>query len=286
MNHKISLLLQVLICMFLLSGCDSSSVSSNGNECYIINENHFTFEDYNVLEVIVSDSEKFVLYDTEIDDYESGIGEWIKDGVSYPIAFMDYDNNHLSGKHANIIIVPNANYGIYWNTKDTDEMPPVIAMINNDTTNPGLYRWSTGAYLYNCKFETKKEDVQYLTYTNNALSDHLYIPEKVAYFYSSNKEDITFASDELNIWFDGETGEGFWTLDNIDIPIIASLDQSQFILSVHYNTADEKQGMLIFSMSGTSVNDITENRATFMLNSFPQNLGYESNTMIVIEKNE
>ena len=258
MNHKISLLLQVLICMFLLSGCDSSSVSSNGNEYYIINENHF--------------------------DYESGIGEWIKDGVSYPIAFMDYDNNHLSGKHANIIIVPNANYGIYWNTKDTDEMPPVIAMINNDTTNPGLYRWSTGAYLYNCKFETKKEAVQYLTYTNNALSDHLYIPEKVAYFYSSNKEDITFASDELNIWFDGETGEGFWTLDNIDIPIIASLDQSQFILSVHYNTADEKQGMLIFSMSGTSVNDITENRATFMLNSFPQNLGYESNTMIVIEK--
>lgn len=145
-----SLLLQVLICMFLLSGCDSSSVSSNGNEYYIINENHFTFEDYNVLEVIVSDSEKFVLYDTEIDDYESGIGEWIKDGVSYPIAFMDYDNNHLSGKHANIIIVPNANYGIYWNTKDTDEMPPVIAMINNDTTNPGLYRWSTGAYLRNC----------------------------------------------------------------------------------------------------------------------------------------
>ena len=75
-------------------------------------------------------------------------------------------------------------------------------------------------------------------------------------------------------------------MNEIDIPIIASFDQSQFILSVYYNTTDERQGMIIFSMSGTSVNDITENRATFMLDSFPQNLGYESNTMIAIEKNE
>lgn len=84
----------------LLVGCivdPNSSTSAkktftdvDGTVYYIINENYFSFDSYNILEVIVSDSEKFILYDTEDDNHESGIGEWIKDGVSYPISFMGY----------------------------------------------------------------------------------------------------------------------------------------------------------------------------------------------------
>lgn len=282
-----------IICIFLLSGCDYLKKTSdqreyftdaNGTEYYIVNENHFTFDGYNVLEVIVSDSEKFILYDTENDDGESGVGEWIKDGVSYPIDFMDYDRKHRAGKHANIVITQHTDCGNYWNTSDRDKTPPVLAMINNNSEDPGLYRWSKGAYPYNWKFEDTKIPVQYRTYTREDLNDRFYIPEKAAQFYSLDNENISFVSDELNLWFYGKTGEGYWTLNDIDIPIIASFDQSQFILSVYYNTTDEREGMIIFSMSGTSVNDITDNHATFILSSFPKNLGYESNTTVLIKK--
>lgn len=297
MNKKINLWWQPLICifcMFLLSSCDLSKEPSeqrtyftdaDGNLYYIVNENHFTFDGYNVLEVIVSDSEKFILYDIENDDAESGVGEWIKDGVSYPINFMDYDRKYLDGKHANIVITPNENYGNYWNESDCEGMPPVIAMINNDTENPGLYRWSEGAYPYNWEFEDVKIPVQYVTYTRNDLNDCSYIPEKAELFYSLNDESASFISDELHFWFDGKTGEGFWSLNDIDIPIIASFEKSQFLLSVRYNTADERQGVLIFSAIGTSVNDVADDHATFILSSFPQNCEYEPNISVLIKKN-
>ena len=298
MNKKINLWWSALVCIvctFLLSGCDYLKMPSdqreyftdtNGTAYYIINENYFTFDGYNVLEVIVSDSEKIILYDTENDDGESGVGEWIKDGVSYPIDFMDYDRKHPGGKHANIVITPHANCGNYWNTSNGNETLHLIAMINNNSEDPGLYHRSKGTQPYNWEFDDTKITVQYRTYTREDMNGRFYIPEKAAQFYSLDNKNVSFASDELNLWFDGKTGKGYWTLNEIDIPIIASFDQSQFILSVYYNTTDERQGMIIFSMSGTSVNDITENRATFMLDSFPQNLGYESNTMIAIEKNE
>ena len=202
MNNKNSLwwrALVCIVCMFLLSGCDFLKsppeereffTDDNGTEYYIVNKNHFTFDGYNVLEVIVSDSEKFILYDTQKDDSESGIGEWIKDGVSYPIGFTDYDRDHLSGKHANIVITPNEYYENYWQISDRQGMPPVIAMINNDTQNPGLYRWSNGAYPYNWEFEDTKVPVQYRTYTRDDLNDIFYIPQKAAQFYSLESEKL------------------------------------------------------------------------------------------------
>lgn len=298
MNKKINLCCKTLICficIFLLSGCDLLSnpsdqreyfTDSDGTTYYIINENHFTFEGYNVLEVIVSDSEKFILYDIKDDDSETGIGEWIKDGVSYPIDFIDYDYKQRGGKHANIVItIGDYSREAYWNEVPTDEIPGVIAMINNDIENPGLYRWSTGAYPYNWKFENTKVPVQYITYTRDDLYDRIYIPEKAVQFYSLDNENISFVSDELNLCFNGITGEGYWTLNDIDIPIIASFDQSQFVFSVQYNTSDERQGILIFSATGTSVNDITDHSATFILSSFPQNCEYEKNTTLLIKKN-
>lgn len=297
MNKKMKCLQKVFICficIFLLSGCDlhqSTSdqreylTDSDGNTYYIINENHFTFEGYNVLEVIVSDSEKFILYDTENDDCESGIGEWIKDGISYPISFMDYDRKQLGGKHADIVISLDSYYGNYWKASDIEGMPPAIVMINNDSENPGLYRWSTGTQPYNWEFENTKVSVQYRTYTRDDLHERFYIPEKAAQFYSLEGENVSFVSDELDICFNGKTGEGFWTLNDVDIPIIASFDQSQFTFFVRYNTADERQGILIFSAMGTSVNNITDHSATFILNSFPQNCGYETNSTLSIEKN-
>ena len=296
MNNKNSLwwrALVCIVCMFLLSGCDFLKsppeereffTDDNGTEYYIVNKNHFTFDGYNVLEVIVSDSEKFILYDTQKDDSESGIGEWIKDGVSYPIGFTDYDRDHLSGKHANIVITPNEYYENYWQISDRQGMPPVIAMINNDTQNPGLYRWSNGAYPYNWEFEDTKVPVQYRTYTRDDLNDIFYIPQKAAQFYSLESEKTSFVSDELHLSFDGKTGKGFWMLNGVEIPVIASFDQSQFAFSVRYNTPDERQGVLIFSGMGTSVNDMTDHSATFVLSSFPQNCGYEANMIVTIQK--
>ena len=293
MNKKITLWRQIIvciICMFLLSSCDFEKTDkktyytdADGSKSYIINENHFTFDSYNILEVIVSDNEKFILYDFKSGNNESGIGEWIKDGVSYPIAFMDHDRKHPDGKHANIVIFPDDYYG-YWSKSDVEGLSPVIAQINNDTENPGLYRWSDGAHPYNWEFENTKVSVEYITYTRNDLNSQFYIPEKAARFYSLNGENISFSSDELNLWFNGKTGEGYWTLDGIDIPIIASFNVSQFSFSVRYNTTDERQGILIFSATGTSVNDIVDYQAKFILNSFPQNCGYQPNTTILIKK--
>lgn len=289
----VSLIFAIGALSALLVGCDlfknpsdetAYFTDENGLTYYVVNENHFTFDGYNVLEVIVSDSEKFILYDTQKDDRETGIGEWIKDGVSYPIDFIDYDRDHRGGKHANIVITPNEYYENYWQISDRQEMPPVIAMINNDTQNPGLYRWSDGAHPYNWEFEDTKVSVQYRAYTRDDLNGLFYIPQKAAQFYELESGKTSFVSDELHLSFDGKTGEGFWMLNGVEIPVIASFDQNQFGFSVRYNTGDERQGVLVFSATGTSVNDMTDYSATLVLNSFPQNCGYEKIATLSIKK--
>ena len=290
---KVLSIILISILLLVFASCDFQTptsdqkeylTDSDGNTYYIVNENHFTFDDYNVLEVVVSDSEKIILYDTKNDDRESGIGEWIIDGISYPISFMDYEREHSGGKHANIVISPDAYYGNYWQTSDTKDNPPLIAMINNDTENPGLYRWSHGTQLYNVKFEDEKTPVQYVTYTRNDLDDRYYIPQKAAKFYSADTDNISFVSEELSLSFNGKTGEGIWQLNGIDIPVIASFDKDQFILYVRYNTTDEREGNLIFEAKGTSVNNMTDREAIFTLTDFPKNCNYETITTITIKK--
>lgn len=294
-----------VICITLtFAGCDSLEQTSasrvyytdeHGEEYYNINDNYFTFEGYNVLEVIVNDSEKFILYDYEKDQGETGYGEWIKDGVSYPIDFIDSTCNYPGGRHGNIVISKEEGVSYssgeyrrkydFWEDDIHDKTPPVFAMINNDQENPGLYRWSDGAYPYNWEFEKTKVSVQYKTYTREDLHDRVYIPEKLAQFYSSNTDNTSFSLNGLDLSFNGKTGEGVWKLNGVDIPIIASFNQDEFTLSVRYNTKDEREGLEIFLAEGTSVNDIKDNCATFILKSFPKNCGYENKTTQIIQKN-
>ena len=278
-------------CILLLTGCNFLSntntpdkTNPEENEYYIVNQNYLSFSDYNVLEVIVSDSEKFILFDTRDDDSESGIGEWIKDGVSYPISFIDHDRNHRNGKHPNIVICPFLYHNDYWDDSIVSDMPPVIAMINNDQNNPGLYRWSEGAYPYNWTFEEEKIPVQYVTYTREDLHGDNYIPEKAAKFYSLKDSNTLFTLDELNLCFNGATGEGTWTLNESTIPIIAKFNQDYFSFYVYYNTDDERDGVLIFSGEGISVNDITDEQAVFTLSNYPKHCNFETLSSITIKK--
>ena len=70
----------------------------------IVNKNHFKFDTYNTVEVIVSDEESFILYDVENDDGEHGTGEWIRGNTSIPIYFEEYSYGDATYKHTDILI--------------------------------------------------------------------------------------------------------------------------------------------------------------------------------------
>jgi len=281
----------------VLSGCwfeeqpleiEESYTDSEGNVHYIANENHFKFDMYNILEVVVSETERFILYNYDYTEENSlsGTGEWIKDGVSIPIYFDDGSHSTLYG-HDDIVIQYDIS-SIYYkdNMIPEDEFENKhwhIAKIHNDTEKPGL-SWCTSAnsyYPYNDKYGDEI-DVEYKVYTRDDLSDGKYIPERAKSFYSANdKHNVSFVSNEIGLKFDAKTGKGTWALNDKSYTIIASFNQEDFTFSVRYDTKDQMNGYEIFSGKGKSID---ENVVVYDLTFLPDNCYDDTLTTIEIKK--
>ena len=134
--------MRIILLLFLLSVVlNSCSIFENlkttqetytdpyGKVYYVVNKNYFKFDFYNVLEVIISDTEKFILYDNVDDQKESGIGEWHKNGVVLPVCFDNYARTSDT-VHDDIIVMYHESAMAYIDTNALPEMTPFIAKIN------------------------------------------------------------------------------------------------------------------------------------------------------------
>lgn len=157
---------------------------SNGDTYYIINKNHFEFDTYNALEVILSDTERFILYKQSKSDSLYGRGEWIKNDVSIPIYFSEDTYGYGYYKHGDFVII----YDVLSPYYEENMLPQIIASktsnfiakINNNPEKPGLC-WCISANdraPYRDKYG-EEIVVQYKTYTINDFKEDEYIPEHI-----------------------------------------------------------------------------------------------------------
>lgn len=282
---SVALLMQVvLFLIFSFTGCtffiekpepEEIYTDENGNVCYVVNKNHFKFDTYNTVEVVISDEERFILYDIEDDDAENGFGEWIKGNFSIPIYFSEYSYGDTSYKHTDIVIFSDQ-YDVYY-AGGADDYPHIIAKIHNDVGDPRLYWCTTSNNYFPYRDEYGEEvSVEYKMYEGN-FGESSYVPERARDFYRSIG---TYSCAELELEFDS-TGNGMWTLNDTTYPVIVSFNEELFSFSVRYNTTDERDGYLIFSGEGT---EISVNEASYNITFKPNNTYDDTLTHLTIVK--
>lgn len=292
------LFIAIMIWLSSLTGCDLFSekeydevwTDSDGNVYYIINDNHIDFSKNNVLEIVVSESERFILYDYDYDapdpghKSERGVGEWIIDGTSIPIHFQNDNYGYNSYLHGDILIA----YDDY-NGEDKRPTPSnsiFIAKIKNDPTHPEL-RWCIGgSYVYSPKFSDQITTVKYRTYTRTegvkeSPLNPVYVPLAQSPFYSvpdDMKALYKFELAEDFFEFDATTGRGIWNRNGTSYPVVLQIDKEAFTFSVIRKTTEDTNGQLILSGEGICLN---ESNATYNIKSFSNDIDNSIPTLTV-----
>lgn len=274
-----------LLCIFF-TGCslfegkkyDESYTDSDGNTYYIVNKNYIDFSVNNVLEVVVSESERFILYGYDFEtttpeqQMECGYGEWIINGKSIPIYFSNDNYGSSLYLHGDILISYYNYDGEDMRLTQSDSI--YIAKIKNNPKQPEL-RWCIdGEYVYAPKFSEDIVTVKYRTYTRTeGMKDipsnpSVYVPISESPFYSIPEDTSALYKFELyeeKFVFDGRTNNGTWTKNGIENPVILSINEESFSFTVCYNTDDEKNGQVIISGYGTWLSD---SKAKYNVNYF------------------
>ena len=277
---KVAFVMTVVFSLFALCGCNFSNIvyensitstDDAGKEYVILNPNHFRFDAYNVLEVIVGDTEKFLICDQDPNDgREGGPGLWYRNGM---VAYIwAWDDNDIGKVHGNLFVeiryprpyteyyvdVASLNFEPTKNHKDYPSGVDYVACITNDPDNPGLQWWVDGVFDYNCRFSEEITPVEYKTYTIEDAYRKFTLPEPVYRFYTAEKEaSVTYSCEEAGFQWDAATGKGTWVSDGKTVPISVKLDEEQFALEVTCDTEDEFAGTLLYSAKGTSINETT-----------------------------
>ena len=287
--NRIRIILLLLLLSVALNSCSifenlkttqETYTDPYGKVYYVVNKNYFKFDFYNVLEVIISDTEKFILYDNVDDQKESGIGEWHKNGVVLPVCFDNYARTSDT-VHDDIIVMYHESAMAYIDTNALPEMTPFIAKINNDTKKPGINWWISGNYTYNASFGEIKP-VEYNMYNRNKEDQWSYIPSQAYDFYNVGDETF-FSCQEGNFKWNAMTGKGDWSVNDIDIPIRAWFDVDSFLMCVVYDTGDNRDGQYIFVGRGQSIDEKT---ATFKIESAPDVYSNDSSCFTIIKITE
>ena len=269
--------LLLILCMILLAahlgGCFcppretityESETDRDGNTYYIINPNHFDFSHQNVLEVVLSDTEWFVLYGQKDKNNESGYGEWFVDGESIPIYFRT-DQDFATYLHDDILIgyIDSAYLADGKDKRPEKSDSSYIAKISNDSEDPWL-RWCIdGDYIYSPKFAEEYISVKYRRYRREEcgdvewLSKSDYVPLSQSPYYAI-PDDMTvrYREKTLDFYFDGRTGEGIWTVGETQYPVLCTFDIGRFTFTMCYNTEDEKKGQMILTAEGTRLGEV------------------------------
>lgn len=252
-------------CVFVFSGCDneywkiihadSSFTDESGNTYYIVNENYFKFDTYNVLEVIINDNEKFILYDTEDDGTEMGYGEWLRNGKSIPIFFSSDTITFYVGNtylHGDIYIYfDSANP--YFFDEETD-LQYYIAKLSNDESNPKLYWWEYGHYPYNVTFIDESVQVSLNKLTIDNLPHDFYLNSIQRQFWTWG-EDSIFYFENMDLCFSSMAGTGVWKNGPDEYPVKVDIDVKNFKIYVFFDTADKNNGKLFFVAEGVSLDE-------------------------------
>ena len=283
MFKRILAAMLVAVSLLALCGCDETNIKyensikatkDNGEEYTILNPNYFRFDTYNVLEVIVSEDERFVFHDTTPnDDRESGPGLWYRNGVVANVwMFNDGGEWRPDGLHGDLIVELTYpwGYGEYCvdpelldfaptkNHRDDVHSRDYIACIKNDSDHPGLQWYVDGTNSFNVRFSEEITPVEYKTHTLEDAYRKLTLPRPVYQFYTIEKETIaTYSCEEAGFQWDGATGKGTWEYDGKTIPISVTMDESYFTLEVTCDTEDEFTGTLLYSAKGKSINETT-----------------------------
>lgn len=280
-DMKLSACKKLLICLLAvcfalgLWGCDLSnlvyestitSTDADGNEYVILNPNHFRFDTYNVLEVVVSDTERFLLHDEDpADNAEMGPGLWIKDGVTYSVWF--YSAGEYGKKfHGDLIISAYGCYDAY-----TQSYAPLsgvyIAAVKNDPEKPGLQWWESGDFSYNVSFSKEVTPVAYHTLTVDDAARRYRLSEGAyAFFTVTEGVQTTYTCPEAGLRWDGATGLGTWEDGGKIYPVRVEFDEKEFSIAVTSATGDEFEGKRIYSGKGQT---ISERDATFSVEEAP-----------------
>ncbi len=288
---KMNILVTMLLLLVIFSGCRlpeqperkpiETFTDSSGNSYRILNENYFRFDSYNVLELIISDTEKFVFYDNEKDDKERGFGEWHKDGAVFPIEFFDYSST-TTWLHGDILVWFNKGALAYLPPDVQIEKTPFIAKIDNDSENPTVSWWKSGDYLYNASFD-EKIPVECVMRTRSEEERWSFIPDQAYDFYNvEDGQKVTYSCPEGNFQWDAATGEGIWTVNDIEVPIRVYYDIQSFQLFV-YEKTDNKYSYvwdMIFSFTGHTI-DATS--AVYLVDSAPDIYEYGPDTFTVVK---
>lgn len=276
-GSKAFLAMTIVFSLLALCGCNFSNIvyensitstDVDGNEYVILNPNHFRFDTYNVLEVVVSETEKFLICDQDPNDgKEVGCGVWIKDDVIIRIWVGQDDGPtrpNSVGLHGDFIIGidDSSPYSEYYtemaNAYVEERGSNYVASIKNNPDNPGLQWWVDGDFAYNYRFSEEITPVEYKTYTIEDAYREFTLPEPVYRFYTVEKEEaVTYTCQEAGFQWDGATGKGTWISDGKTISISVKLDEEQFALEVTCDTEDEFAGKLLYSAKGTSINETT-----------------------------
>lgn len=285
----INILVTMLLLSVIFSGCRlpeqperkpvETFTDSSGNK--YANENYFRFDSYDTVELIISATEKFVLYDNTKDDYESGVGEWHKNGIVLPIEFHDF-SPITSWSHGDIYIWYNESALAYLPLDVQFETTPFIAKIDNDSENPMVSWWKSGNFVYNASFH-EKASVECVKRTRGEDERWLYISNEAYDFYNvEDGQKVTYSCPEGNFQWDGTTGEGVWTVNDIIIPVRVSFNIRSFQFFVFEKTDRNYLHArdMLFSFKGQSIDSTT---ASYLVDSAPDIYEYGPDTFTVVK---
>lgn len=270
-------------CIFRLFGADEEEVVT------------FDFEGYNSLEVVVSDSEKFILFFTEEgieylknnqeDHSYSGYGEWIKDGVARPVYIAEDDADNAFFDYTDGIRIDyDKEKDFYADSYITENYSNTIAIIVNNAKEPTLRWYSDGGY--NSMPYTWGDTVPVTVSTvNRDLNEKWsYISEAWTEFASVDREKGTrFVCNEQNFFYDAGLCEGEWNVNGTKIPIRIEFKEDRPCMEIYDTRYDTRGDRLILTAEGYEI--IDEN--TIKFNNLTGNMFYSDTvkSITIIKEN-
>lgn len=271
------------ICLFLLIvllGFNFNGCFSQEDDPYSAKERpeYFHFDTYNVLELEISETNRFVLYYAKRYDKireESGlysvggIGKWINGSSSTLVTFYQGSEN-TKKRYITIDYASNTPYfsDIGVPREKYEQTSGLIAKLDNNTENPLLY-WCESCNPhppYKEKFGLPIP-VSIKTYTEEDIDADNYIPPEARAFYDKT-EDAIYSCEEAGFWFDAKTMKGTWKIRDNEYSVIAAFDEKWFHFSLHYATEDEHHGILIFKAYGIG-NSVSETQMAYEIETMP-----------------
>lgn len=241
------------------------------------NNNRFIFVGYDTIEITVSENEKIILqYFEEYSDISSNIsnirfggrGERIKDGVSIPIVFKETSEMNLLGAQIR-------GFDIKYDSSRFDELG-IYSDIAEETYKANYY---PNGY-YHAKFTNdagnytlevlggdypyeKPVTVSCTTYTRPKNEEWNYINNEYIKF-SPASSDAFYYSDDGTLEYNSETGEGYWSMGDIIIPVTIKFDPDECIIAI----ADAESGQVFFYGSGYIRDETTAIFDRYITSSF------------------